>query len=136
VPSDVGVRTELIAPYSPSDGTALFLIETESISLIGPKVARFFEDCTLRRPAIFEESCNLRGLVRGTSVTTRAIDTCSGSLVTHEPVYPGAAKLLIIWMIGIKTARMMNRTIAPKQTIMIGWTRCPRLATIVEICSS
>jgi hypothetical protein len=36
VPSDVGVRTELIAPYPPSDGAALFLIETDSISLIGP----------------------------------------------------------------------------------------------------
>ncbi len=36
LPSDVGVRTELIAPYPPSDGAALFLIETDSISLIGP----------------------------------------------------------------------------------------------------
>jgi hypothetical protein len=44
VPSDVGVRTELIAPYPPSDGAALFLIETDSISLIGPSryLARFF----------------------------------------------------------------------------------------------
>jgi hypothetical protein len=36
VPSDVGVRTELIAPYPPSDGAAFFLIETDSVSLIGP----------------------------------------------------------------------------------------------------
>jgi hypothetical protein len=36
VPSDVGVRTELIALYPPSDGAALFVIETDSISLIGP----------------------------------------------------------------------------------------------------
>ena len=35
VPSEVGVRTELIAPYPPSDGAAPFLIETDSISLIG-----------------------------------------------------------------------------------------------------
>ena len=27
---------ELIAPYPPSDGAAMFLIETDSISLIGP----------------------------------------------------------------------------------------------------
>jgi hypothetical protein len=47
VPSDAGVRTELIAPYSPSDGTALFLIETDSISRFsrtfgdsGPQPAR------------------------------------------------------------------------------------------------
>ena len=39
VPSDVGVRTELIAPYPPSDGAALFLIETDSISLIGSNIS-------------------------------------------------------------------------------------------------
>ena len=30
------MRTELIAPYPPSDGASLFLIETDSMSLIGP----------------------------------------------------------------------------------------------------
>ena len=44
MPSDVGVRTELIAPCPPSDGAALFLIETDFISLIGPeRISRFAE---------------------------------------------------------------------------------------------
>jgi hypothetical protein len=40
VPSDVGVRNELIAPYAPSDGAVLFVIKTDSISLIGPSLVR------------------------------------------------------------------------------------------------
>ena len=35
VPGDVAARTELIAPYPPSDGAALFLTERDSVSLIG-----------------------------------------------------------------------------------------------------
>ncbi len=47
VPSDVGVRTELIAPYPPSDGAALFVIETDSISLIGPSLTECHSYLTL-----------------------------------------------------------------------------------------
>ncbi len=38
------MRTELIAPCPPSDGAALFLIETDSISLIGPNASQSAEE--------------------------------------------------------------------------------------------
>jgi hypothetical protein len=36
VPSAGSVRADLIAPCLPTDGAAVLLIETDSISLIGP----------------------------------------------------------------------------------------------------
>ena len=50
VPSDVGVRAEPIAHYPTSDGAALFLIETDSISLIGPRTSRRCTSSKLARP--------------------------------------------------------------------------------------
>ena len=50
VPSDMGVHTELIAPYPLSDRAALFVIETDTISLIGPisLTLRLTHLCALR----------------------------------------------------------------------------------------
>jgi hypothetical protein len=40
VPSDARVRADPVVPCPVTDGAAVFLIETDSISKIGPKVAK------------------------------------------------------------------------------------------------
>ena len=50
--------------------------------------------------------------------------------------YTGAASVEINWMMGMKTARMMNKTTPPRTRMTSGWIKWPRLATMTETCSS